>query len=127
MNRGSRRMTAAAVAVGLVFVTSGAAMAGGDVEKRGNCTKRSDWRLKVKPDDGRLEVEAEVDTPKTGRKWQWKILHDGDVSAHGRARTAGGGSFKVERRLIDAQGADAIGWRAVNKKTHEKCRGSLTI
>ena len=59
-----------------------------------------------KPDDGRIRVEGEVDSDRSGRSWKWKIFHDGAVSYHGRAKTDGGGSFKVERRVVDAPGYD---------------------
>ena len=52
-----------------------------DVIKRGNCSGSANWKLKAKPDDGRLEVEGEVDSNKHGQVWRWRIIHDGDVSA----------------------------------------------
>ena len=30
---------------------------GGDVIRRGNCSGSSDWKLKLSPEDGRIEVE----------------------------------------------------------------------
>lgn len=33
----------------------------GDVTRRGSCTARSDWKLKLSPENGRIEVEFEVD------------------------------------------------------------------
>src|SRR3954447_26612700 len=44
---------------------------GGDgrVVKTGSCTDGSRWKLKVKNDDGRLEVEGEVDSNTSGQTW----------------------------------------------------------
>ena len=68
---------------------------------RGGCTGSADWKLKVKPDDGRLEVEAEVDSNVSGQTWRWRLCHNGSVSARGTSTTPGAvsGSFEVERRM----------------------------
>lgn len=99
-----------------------------DVIRRGSCSGSSDWKLKAKPDDGRLEVEGEVDSNVVGQTWRWRIRHDGDVSARGRRVTkAPSGSFSVERRVVNGPGTDSIGWRARNPKSGEVCRGRLTL
>jgi hypothetical protein len=54
------------------------------------------------------------------------MRHNGQLSARGVAVTkAPSGSFDVRRLMVDAPGADRIGWRARNPKTGEVCRGSL--
>jgi hypothetical protein len=126
------RIALALAAAGL-FASAAAAPAvasggGGDVRKSGHCSSHSTWKLKAKPDDGRLEVEGEVDSNISGQHWTWRILHNGGVSAHGTALTRGpSGSFSVERRVVDGSGADHIGWRSHNAATGESCAGSLTI
>ena len=119
--------TVAAVGVTVLGVTP--AQAGGREEIReGHCSGRSDWKLKVKTDNGRLEVEGEVDSNVNGQTWQWRILHDGGVSARGTATTSGpSGSFDVTRRLVNTSGDDRIGWRARNPNSGETCRGALTF
>jgi uncharacterized membrane protein len=87
----------------------------GDDEKvrRGQCTGTADWKLKVKTDDGGLEVEAEVDSNVDGQTWKWVLRHDGDVVDRGRSQTRGpSGSFDVERRTSDGAGTDAVRFRA---------------
>jgi hypothetical protein len=125
------RTAVAAIALGLVAGATTPALAsggGGDVRRGGGCTHGSVWRLKAKPDDGRIEVEAEVDSNRAGQAWTWRILHDGRVSAHGRSRTRPpSGSFSVERRLVDTAGRDHIGWRAFNRGTGEHCHGTLSL
>ncbi len=106
-------------------VTSAAA-GGGDVVRRGNCTGSADWKLKAKPDNGRIEVEGEVDSNRNRQTWKWRIVHNGGVSARGTARThAPSGSFSVTRRVVNAAGADTIRWRARNPASGQVCRGSL--
>lgn len=107
-----------------------AAASGGDgrVQRSGSCSDGAVWKLKAKPDDGRMEVEAEVDSNVTGQRWAWRITHDGGVSAKGTARTLGpSGSFSVERRLVDGAGSDTFGFRAVDKSSGQVCRGSVTL
>jgi hypothetical protein len=130
MKNVASRTAAAAIAAGLAFGFAAPAMAGdnGEVRREGNCSSGTDWKLKAKPDDGRLEVEGEVDSNRNGQVWRWKILHDGNVSAKGRATTHGpSGSFEVERRVVNASGTDRIGWRAVNVNSGERCSVGLRI
>ena len=99
-----------------------------DVIRRGGCSGSTDWKLKASPQNGRIEVEGEVDSNVSGQDWNWTMLHNGEVSARGKATTAGAsGSFSVRRLMVDVAGDDRIGWRAVNPKTDEVCRGSLTF
>jgi len=99
-----------------------------DVIKRGQCSGSSDWKLKASPQNGRIEVEGEVDSNVGGQNWHWRMLHNGNVSARGTSSTAGAsGSFDVRRVMVDAAGSDRIGWRARNAQTSETCRGSLAF
>ena len=78
----------------------------------------------MKGDNGRLEVEGEVDSNRRGQSWAWRIKHNGAVTARGVAQTAGpSGSFSVERRLVNLSGTDRVVFRAVRSKTGEVCRG----
>jgi hypothetical protein len=131
-----RTRTSAAIATtaatAFAFVLTGAALpadaARGEVIRQGNCSSAADWKLKAKPDDGRLEVEGEVDVNRNGQMWNWKILRNGNVVANGSATThAPSGSFSVQRRIANPAGSDRIGWRAKNPATGQICQGSLTI
>ncbi len=102
-----------------------ATASGGDddrVIRTGSCSGSADWKLKVKTDDGRLEVEGEVDSNRVGQRWRWQLRHDGSLTARGVARTTGrSGSFDVERKVVDLRGADRIVFRAVH--AGQVCRG----
>ena len=94
--------------------------------RSGTCSDGSRWTLKAKPDDGRLEVEAEVDSNRPGQTWRWRIKDEGAVAASGTATTGGrSGSFSVERRVANHAGTERITFRA----THggEVCAGSLVL
>jgi hypothetical protein len=99
-----------------------------DIIRRGSCSGAADWKLKAKHDDGRLEVEGEVDSNRRGQDWRWRFRHNGSVSARGWATTRGpSGSFDVERRMVNLRGTDTIVFRARNPRSGEVCRGVVRI
>ncbi len=128
--RAALSATAAAGLVVAALAAPATASGGGDgrVERSGSCSGSADWKLKAKPDDGRIEVEGEVDSNVNGQVWAWKIKHDGNVSASGRSTTrAPSGSFSVERRMVDTAGSDVFTFRAENTRSGEVCRGTVTL
>ena len=97
----------------VVALAAPAAASRGDDDDRviltGGCSGSADWKLKVKTDDGRLEVEGEVDSNVNGQVWSWLFKHNGSVTARGTATTvAPSGSFEVERRMVNLAGTDRI-------------------
>jgi hypothetical protein len=133
MNTTTRRLGSTALAVlviGGLSATAPATAKDGDgrVIVRGDCSSRSDWKLKAKPDDGRMEVELEVDSNRNGQSWTWTLRSEGTVFASGRRTTqAPSGSFSVQRRTSDTGGSQRISATARNARTGEVCRASLTI
>lgn len=118
----------ALAAVAIVAMGSPAMASGDDIVRSGSCSGTASWKLKAGPDDGRIEVEGEVDANVNGRVWRWRILHNGHLAAHGKATTqAPSGSFEVRRLLVNADGKDRIGWRARNVASGQVCRGSLRL
>ena len=128
MNKTIATAAAATTLLGLGITVTPALANDADVIRRGSCSGSSDWKLKASPQDGRIEVEGEVDSNKVGQTWRWRILHNGELSARGTKQTKGpSGSFEVRRVLVDLRGDDAIAWRARNPKTDEVCRGRLVF
>ena len=128
------KLTARAAAAALIATTLPALgsvpahASSDDVVRRGDCTGSTDWKMKAKPDDGRIEVESEIDSNHDGQVWKWVLRHDGRVAARGSATTKGpSGSFEVTRRTKDHSGADAFRVRAVNQKSGEVCVGRVRI
>jgi len=117
----------AALSTTLVLALGAPSMAsGGDDDDRviltGSCSGSADWKLKVKTDDGRLEVEGEIDSNVSGQRWRWTLRHNGSVSERGVGTTTGrSGSFEVERKVVDLRGTDAIVFRASHDG--QVCRG----
>ena len=93
----------------------------------GKCTGGSTSKLKVKPDDGRLETEFEVDQNRHGVTWKVTIRRNGALAVKTHARTkAPSGSFSVERRVTDGPGSDRISARATSP-SGEVCTASATV
>ncbi len=96
------------------------------VERNGSCSAGTDWKIKAKSDDGRIEVEAEIDSNKVGQTWNWKFKDNGNVFAKGQSTTTGpSGSFEVERKPANLAGTDHFVFRAVNPSSGEVCRATV--
>jgi hypothetical protein len=119
----------ALVAAFVLLVPEGMASAGqDDVIREGSCVKASDWKVKVSPENGRLEVEFEVDQNVSGDRWRVRIRHDGDLAFRGTRMTHGAsGSFTVRIVENDTAGSDVFRARARNLSTDEVCAGSATF
>jgi len=126
------RNTLIAITATLALTAIGAgptyASGGDDVVRRGACTGSTHWKLKAGHDDGRIEIEAEVDSNRSGQVWDWKIRHNGSVSAKGASTTRGAsGSFSVERRMANLAGTDHFTFRAERRANGDVCRGTISL
>jgi hypothetical protein len=125
-----KRMLQVAVATSMVFgIGAAPALAGNDdVLRRGSCSGSTDWKLKLSPEDGKIEVEYEVDSNTVGQAWKVRIFEDGDRIFRGtRTTKAPSGSFEVRVVTPDTAGDDTFRARAKNPSTDEVCRGSATF
>jgi hypothetical protein len=123
-----KQTTAVAIAVASCIAMSAPAQAKGiDKVRVGSCTgPTTTTKLKVGADDGRLEVEGQVDSNRAGQTWNWRIVHNGSISAHGtRTTLAPSGSFTVRRTVVNLRGTDTITFRAVNTHSREVCRTTV--
>ena len=100
----------------------------GDVIERGNCSGKSDWKLKLSPENGRIEVEFEVDQNRNGDTWAVRMKDNGDRFFKGNRTTkAPSGSFEVRKVTANLSGPDNIVAKATNQRTGETCRGKATF
>jgi len=127
------RTVALGLAVAALAAVPATASGGGDDdddgERRvaGRCTDGSSAKLKAKHDDGRLEVEFEVDQNRNGVTWNVRVRRNGKRVVSTRATTrAPSGSFSVEREIADGPGRDRIVARATSP-SGEVCRARVTI
>ena len=107
-------------------VTAPAAQAkgGDDAVRRGSCSGSTDWKVKVGPEDGRLEVEA-----RGGQQPRRPDLALAAASTTARCsasgtRTTGGrsGSFEVRRPPSTPAGTDAFVFRAAQRAQRRALR-----
>ena len=112
-----------------IWLTAPSALAGGQgVIHSGSCSAQSDWKLKVKPDNSRLELEFEVDSNVVGQSWRVRITQDGAQIFAGTRTTQGpSGSFELRRRPANSAGVDRFVARATNLSGGETCVGRISI
>lgn len=119
---------AAAAAIAALAVPAVSSANDDDIRQAGECTGGSSSKIKVKPDDGGLEVEFEVDQNQNGVPWKVKIKDGSNVVVRQTARThAPSGSFSIERRISDQAGTDTITATARNKQGGERCAARVSI
>lgn len=130
INRTIRTLTASAAAIA-AFGFAGASTVSakaGDVEVRGDCTARSDYKLKLQPRGGTIEYEYEVDSNVNGQRWSVRITDYGVAVFTGtRTTLAPSGSFTVSGRTTNRAGTDAFVARATNAATGEVCTARLSV
>ena len=126
-----QRVIRIAIAGALVFTAAGATNAlakSGDVIHRGACSGSSDWKLKLSPDNGKIEVEYEVDSNKVGQTWRVKLFENGNrIFVGTRTTKAPSGSFTVRVLAANTAGSDAFRAKATNLVNAEVCGGSASI
>lgn len=121
-------LTMAGLAVGFAPAASASHGGGDGVVRTGMCSASSDWKLKVKADDGRLEIEYEVDSNRIGQTWRVQLTDNGRTIFTGTRKTVGpSGSFEARVLTANRPGKDTIAARATNPATGEICRGALTF
>ena len=107
-----RKVVAVSLVALFVIAIPAVASAGDrDVIREGSCSDRSDWRIKLSPEDGRIEVEFEVDQNVVGDEWRVRIRHDGELAFRG-TRTTRGASGSFELRIVEPNNAAADRFRA---------------
>jgi len=98
----------------------------GDLLVQGRCTAASTAKLKLSPENGRIEVEFEVDQNRNGIAWQVALRRNGVLVASGvRVTRAPSGSFEFRRLLVNRPGRDVI--RATARRASgERCTATAT-
>ncbi|NHA68309.1 hypothetical protein [Phycicoccus flavus] len=122
------RLAAAAAASALLVTAVAPAGSAKDLEVRssGACSAGATWKLTAKADDGRVEVELEVDSGRRGQTWAWSLADNGVRVRSGSATTtAPSGSFTVERRIPDRAGSDTVTARATH--AGQTCRARVVL
>lgn len=123
------KITAAVVAlVAALSVAATASAKGGGQTVSGTCTAATTSKLKAKSDDGRIEVEFEVDSNRVGQAWNVVLEDNGSTFLHKRLKTkAPSGSFEARARPANKAGTDTILATATNAATGESCTATLSV
>jgi len=127
----THRRTLAAIALtgALVATAAPAALAKGhEVRTSGACSQGATWKLKAKTDNGRLEVEFEVDSNRVGQSWSVQLKDNGVLVYSGTSTTiAPSGSFEVQRRIADRAGKDTITAYAEHAASGQTCSARIVF
>ena len=87
----------------------------GDVQRNGTCTGNATTKIKLSPENGRIETEFEVDQNRNGVTWNVVLRRNGNVAVRTTATTRPpSGSFEVRRLLANGPGPDTISARATS-------------
>ena len=125
------RRTQAALALTATALVGGVLVAGpadakaGVVSKSGACSNGGTWKLKASPDNGKIQVEFEVNA-KSGQKWR-VIVKDNGITRVDTTKTTVAGAFHVNKLIPNLAGTDVITARARNLTTGSLCKGSVSF
>ena len=115
------------LAAALSTAAPASAKGGDDARASGKCSAGSTWKMKAKPDDGRIEVELEVDSNRVGQLWSVALADNGHRIFTGSRRTvAPSGSFELELRSANRAGADRFTATA-RTASGEICSARVTL
>ena len=97
----------------------------GDVLVRGACSVRSAVKLKLSEENGRIEIEAEVDQNRNGVPWTVTLTRDGvRVARAVRLTQPPSGSFEFRKLVGNRAGADVV--RLLATRLGERCTARAT-
>ncbi len=117
------RCFATLLAVALPLATASSASA---VEKRGGCSQgKAHYEFDVEKDDGRFEVDFEVDSNVRGQTWRLTLHHDGKRVFRDVRTTNREGEVGFERNRPNTAGRDAFRAKAVNLGNGEVCTARI--
>ena len=103
-----------AAAAALLAAPTGTAK-DGDVLVAGSCTKGTTSKLKLSEEDGRIEVEFEVDQNRSGVRWAVVLTQNGThVARLSRVTRGPSGSFEARIVAPNRAGVDRFRARATS-------------
>ena len=107
-------------------VVPAASAKGREVRAVGSCTKSSTSKIKLSEENGRIEVEFEVDQNRNGVRWSIALRQNGQVVRRLVRVTRGpSGSFEARVVLSNRPGADSIA--ATASRRGESCNAAATF
>jgi hypothetical protein len=114
----------ALAAVSVSAASAAPEKSGPRVIRSGKCAGSATWKLKLKNDDGRLEIEFEVDQNVVGRRWDVALKRNArTVFSGARTTRAPSGSFTV-RKLVAGLGGTVV---ATGRSGALSCRAVASL
>jgi hypothetical protein len=98
----------------------------GDIRRVGTCTKSSTSKIKLSEENGRIEVEFEVDQNRNGVRWNVRIAKNGTRIAK-MTRVTKGPSGSFEARIVARNSAGADRFVATATRAGETCTARATF
>jgi hypothetical protein len=115
-----------AACVGLLLAAAPASAKDGDVLRAGTCSGATTSKIKLSEENGRIEVEFEVDQNRNGVRWRVSLTRNGTRFARlVRTTRPPSGSFEARALTRNAAGAEVIRGRAVSP-SGEVCTARAT-
>lgn len=103
-----------------------AAPAHADADRSGACGGGS-FEYSVERDDGRFEIELELEDVKPGSRWKVTLRHDGNRYYQRTLRADDDGDLDVERSRKNTRGKDAFKFRLDRVKGSAACTRTITL
>jgi hypothetical protein len=98
-----------------------------EARRAGTCTGSSRATIRLRAEDGEIQVEFEIVTRSRTRAWRVVLLHERRVAFQGPIRPRSGGrSVRLRRNVADWFGRDTIVVRASGPGI-ETCRATATV
>ena len=92
----------------------------------GQCSAGSLWTITAKPDNGRMEVEFQVDSNRIGESWTVRITDNDELVSEATPVTlAPSGSFTVRTLTTDRAGVDHVVGVARSMGIDETCNAQV--
>ena len=116
--------TLAGSSAALAVAPLASAKSGPGVRVQGTCTGHSTTNIKLKSEDGRIEVEFQVDQNRNGVPWKVTLRRNGSRVASTTATThAPSGSFSLRRVIASVHGTIlAVATRSSGERCTAKAR-----
>jgi|RhiMethySRZTD1v2_1073278.scaffolds.fasta_scaffold1899294_2 hypothetical protein len=103
-----------------------AAAKGPEVIRRGACSARADWKLKVGAEDrNRLETELEIEDGPRNASWRLVLRLNGTQVVNVVRQANAVGDVRLDRVLQGRAGADTVSFTATT--AGQRCSGSATL
>jgi len=113
--------------VAMTALAAPAAAAGVEREARGACSGTSRWKLELDKEHGFIEVDLDIDTTVSGRKWKVRMWHNERRFVKTVRTTDHEGEIDLDRVRTDRSGTDTFRFRTIDKVNGEVCEGQLSI